>query len=97
MGKEDVDGMLDRLTPRQWQRWQWFYELEPFGPRQEELRAAALAIYTLLPHRKEGSPPLHPGDIFPSLKQDPGAAEMDDDEIRRALMGWVRASGGRVE
>lgn len=47
-GEVDVDQLVSRLPHKQFQRWQMYYELEPFGPRRDNYHAAvvARAIYT---------------------------------------------------
>lgn len=72
--------------------WQAFYELEPWGPVQEDLRAGIIASLFYNANRGKNKKPLHPEDFFPSLKHKRKAQSPDD--IRQALIGWVAALGG---
>lgn len=65
-GEPDVDALLARMTAAQFREWCAFYELEPWGPVQEDLRAGLLCSLTQnlwSEGRKVG-----PDHFFPSLR-----------------------------
>lgn len=84
------------MTPGEWENWQEFAALEPFGPRQEELRAAAQCIFAAAAYRKADAGPMRPGDVFPSLKDDEDDDGQDDETIRRNMRAWVAVSNAAM-
>jgi hypothetical protein len=44
-GEPDVDGMLRRLSARQFRRWMLYEQVEPFGQLREDYRAAMVASH----------------------------------------------------
>lgn len=94
-----MDGLREAVPASVWRRWRRYEALEPFGPRQEEVRAAVLAVMTAAPHRKANAAPLKLSTFFPSLaEEDGGRAEVEEaDLIQARWKVWVLAQGGTVE
>jgi hypothetical protein len=59
--------MLRLMSRGQWVRWKAYFELEPFGPVQEDLRAGYVAMLTHNANCKPGKEK-RPSDFFPSLR-----------------------------
>ncbi len=68
--------------------WQAFYELEPFGPAREDLRAGTIAAML-------SSNGATPGTFFPNLKAegDPGGTSMLDMSPEEQAAMLVRTLG----
>ena len=64
----DVDGMLAAMPATLLAEWMAFADVEPFGPRQEEARAAVLAATGANVWRSGDA--IRPHDLFPSLRPD---------------------------
>jgi hypothetical protein len=62
--------MLAAIGQRQFAEWMEYYSLEPFGARQEDLRAGILGSIAINgnPHRGKGARSVKPEQLFPSLK-----------------------------
>jgi hypothetical protein len=62
--------MLAEMSQRQFLEWMEYYALEPFGARQEDLRAGILGSILINgnPHRRSSARTVKPQDLFPSLK-----------------------------
>lgn len=50
------DRLRDEMGFRQFRRWQWFYEVFPFGEERADLRMARHCVATLAPHSKKRRP-----------------------------------------
>ena len=62
-GGRSLGELARHLTADEWATWLAFYELEPFGPRQEEVRAAVAAAAAANAWGAKAKP----ADFFPSL------------------------------
>jgi hypothetical protein len=79
--------------------WHEYALVEPFGPLQEEVRAAIPAALMANQWRKKGDPSISPDDLFPSLKppKKSGAEwfESDEGQVQLAKF-YTLASGGTI-
>jgi hypothetical protein len=85
--------MLDSISEAQFQRWQAFFLLNPWGPAQEELRFGVLC--SIAHNGLFAGKRLQPADLFPAL---PRAEEADDDPAAQEAL-WrahTLATGGAV-
>lgn len=57
--------MLERLTSRQVAEWHEYYNIEPWGWRQDWLRAGLVTATIANVHRKKGKPAIKPEDCIP--------------------------------
>lgn len=53
-GEPDVEGLLRRITAKQFQRWQHYYEIEPFGAKRDNYHAAQVVKALLEVHGAKG-------------------------------------------
>lgn len=60
-------------------RWLAFYELEPFGPIQEDLRSGMECSLIYNSNRSKDAPAQGPGDFFHSLKPPEEISEEKDE------------------
>lgn len=81
------------MTSAQLSEWLAYYLIEPFGPQQDELRAAQIAVASLTPRIRAGHR-LGPGDIFPSLCEI--QEKTPEEEVVRWL-NWVASCGGLIK
>lgn len=58
-----------------------FFKINPFGPMQDDLRAAYQPTLYYNAHRKKGSAIKVPGDLFPSLAPAPKTPEEQAEAI----------------
>jgi hypothetical protein len=65
-----------------------FFGVSPFGPRQEEQRAAVLA--ERVHNGLMGGRRLAPEDLFPSLKARPSGRDQTPEEIHAAMGAWAQ-------
>lgn len=88
--------MLSELTAAQIAEWEAFYELEPFGPLRDDLRAGltAAAIANRIPRFSQGGKALRPEDLFPTLRS--GTRQQSREQLQRAMAGIAVAFGGQV-
>jgi len=98
LGEPDVDGMLESMSGNQFARWHEFFSIEPFGPRQDETRAAVLA--SLVYNGLYKGDRLRHSDFFPSLREDGEDSHDADDQdpvvLSAMMQAWVLAKGGKV-
>ena len=91
------DAMLAAMPASVWRKWQILHKIEPFGPRQEDWRAAVVGILAGSPWAKHQ---LHPEDYFVSLEetdQETAVDPSDDPRVQAALArAWVLARGGEI-
>lgn len=73
--------MLATIPAAEWDVWVAFYGVEPFGPRQEELRAGTIAAVA----GNAWGGRLSPADLFPSL------AGADRGDGTRGWRAWATA------
>jgi hypothetical protein len=66
-------------------RWMAYFELEPFGPIQEDLRAGMECSLLYNSNRGKDSPAKAPEDFFPSLAPPEEVSERQD----RAKQVWM--------
>lgn len=77
--------MLGSITARQWQEWQEFADLEPFGGVQDDLRACVTAIFARLAF---SSSDLSPLEFFPELKR-LSSREQTPEEMAEIARQWA--------
>lgn len=67
-----VRQLLDSLDSAELTEWMAYFNIEPFGPVQEDYRAGVLSAiaFNSVP-RERGQTPAKPEDFFPSLKPPP--------------------------
>jgi hypothetical protein len=90
-----VPELLGRMDSRELSDWQAYFQLEPFGPPQEDLRAGYLASLFYNVNRKSSAPARSAADFFPSLKGSLKTPTVQ--ELRAAAMGWALAAGAVVK
>ncbi len=94
-----VEETYDRIPPHEFQLWQAFFRLEPFGPAREDLRAGQIAAAAYNTIRKGA--PAKASDFFPEL--DPNASvtgrkktvEQMYQEARMAVAATHAVAAGR--
>jgi hypothetical protein len=89
--------MLASMSQRQFAEWVEFFALEPFGPRQEDLRAGVLGSILINgnPHRGKNPKRVKPEDFFPSLKGPLRVQPMD--EMIEAAKRFALCYQGQVD
>jgi len=69
-----------------YQRWYRFWQIEPFGPVQEDLRAAlSLSLYHAV-HRPKSGKAMDPTDWFKSLQSGEQKKPLTPEEFREQLL-----------
>lgn len=88
--------MLRRITAAQFREWLAYFELEPFGPAREDLRAGAIAaaVYNSSLGRKKGSRAIKPSDVFENLRV--AQPKQTADQMAQRAKAISRAMGGKV-
>jgi hypothetical protein len=90
--------MLARMPRGLWQEWQAYFEIEPWGGPQDDLRAGYMAAMYHNAHRKDGAEAKSPGDFFPSLRQERRPERPLSVEVQCAMWrAYVRGRGGKVK
>jgi hypothetical protein len=85
-----VDGLLQRMTARQFRRWQLFWKRAPFGPVHRDLQAGQVCAAVINSQRVEGQA-AQAEDFFPSLRPRPRkTADPLGDQCRVKLKAWGR-------
>ena len=86
------------MDGQQWAWWCEFFELEPWGGRQDDFRAAWPAVFQYNAWRGKNVKALEPDDLFQSLKVVPGAQKRQMPlEQYWAWLSWAAASGAKIE
>lgn len=85
--------MLARMGARQFRDWQRYYELDPWGEDQKDLRAGVITAMTHNRHRSKKERARKPSDYFPRLQhktREPRGRRPSSAEFR----AWVQAIAG---
>lgn len=83
------------MTAREFQRWQIYAELEPFGPPRDDHRAGVVAAAAVSPWAKKGDA-VTPSTFFPELAG-PGRVPTVEEQIAAARAWAAFARGSRPE
>lgn len=73
--------------------WECYWKREPFGPIQEDLRAAWVAMLLFNANRGKDQKAKALADFFPSLKE-PAAGPPSDEELQHQVEAAMAAWGG---
>ena len=79
-----VGDLLDRMPADEFAEWQAFDQLEPLGGVADDYRAGIMAASLLNVHRKSGTPPIKPLELFP-WHNVPGDPVDDSLKIKAAM------------
>ena len=95
LGRVNVDEMLSELSNSQFAEWMAYWEIAPFGPLRDDLRAGTIAAapYNTAFGRKNGSKLLSAKDFFDSLKSPKRI--MSQGEMSINLRAHVHVLGGK--
>lgn len=85
LGIPDVDGMLARMSARQFAEWEAYYAQEPWGELRADLRAGIVASTLANVHRRARTPAFSPQDFMPYAPRAPIA----EDEIERRIATFM--------
>lgn len=93
-----VQDLYERLTVEEWQEWEAFFSLEPFGPPAAFWQAALIAAKVHNLGLAKGQPPVTAEQLMPpSLTgRDERKGRMSQAQISRTLRGLARGRGGRA-
>lgn len=81
-----VGELRDRISSRELTHWIAYYQLSPFGPRQDDYRSGAVAATLANQWLKKGASARQPWHFFPSLKPVRPRSDLDNPEILRAKL-----------
>jgi hypothetical protein len=88
--------MMARMSSAELSRWIAFFDIAPFGPRQEFMRAGAIAAAVCNSQRASTDAKVwEPADFFPHLKNtepDPEAEREEKDRIARKVQAAMAAA-----
>lgn len=72
-GEWDVDGMLSRMSNRQFLRWMAFYKLAPWGDERADYRAGTVAatIANCTPRKRGSNKKFKPQDFMAFKRKSP--------------------------
>ena len=93
LGYASPGRMLADMTGEEWDQWQRYAELEPFGPLQEAGQAGVIAAAVCAPWTKK---PPKPSDFFPQLAGKDKGWVTGEDMVKVAQM-MTLAMGGEVK
>lgn len=81
------------MTSEEWDQWQTYAELEPFGPLQGAAEAGVIAAAAVAPYTKR---PPKPADFFPQLAERGRRGWIEGEAMMSVLQGLTVAMGGEV-
>lgn len=90
LGEWDVDGLLDRMSARQFAEWAAFYVQDPWGERRADLRSALSASALANLWRSAKSRPVVPLDFMPYEPKPPIAEDEIERKIETFMMRYSR-------
>jgi len=79
---EEEGGLLDQISYRQLERWNEFYNFDPWGPMRTDIMLAQLCALLVNVHRGKGQRAARPKDFLPDFGKAPG---------RKQSMGEMKA------
>ena len=89
---------MRRMTAREWQEWQVYATLWPFGERAADLRAGTIAatLINVQPHDPaKARPPVYDAtDVFPWLAGEP--VEETPEETYARMVAGLTAGGHQI-
>lgn len=94
-----VREMLSRMSSSEFSEWMAYYNIEPFGPIREDLRAGMIAAPLLNIWVPRGGTRAKPSDWI--MRFDKAAEEQDWETMKAMLQGFTaamkaRAKGGKM-
>lgn len=100
MREPDYDGLLRRISGRQWRTWRRFLTEFHTGPDADDLRAGLVASATMNAAWGRKGKAVMPGDLFPWLKPAkaaPAPSPWDAPDMQLMLArGICLANGGAI-
>lgn len=98
MREPDYDGVLARVSGKQWRTWRRFLTEFHTGPDAEDMRAGLVASAVMNAAWGRKGKAVQPGDLFPHLKPPaPPASHWDTLEMQLALArAACQAHGGTI-
>lgn len=89
-----VKELMGRIDSDEFTYWIAFYNIEPFGPMQEDLRAGYATSILYNVNRAEKSQAKSPGDFFHSLKQEKSFWDTPEGQDKLGRI-WAAIFSGR--
>jgi uncharacterized protein DUF4035 len=85
LGGRTVAEWQQAMSADEFANWMAEYQISPFGPYREDLRAGIITSQLLTPHLKKGATPLKPEDFIPRFGASTPTPRMTSKEIRERL------------
>lgn len=68
LGCPSVERMLSEMSASEFNTWQAYWQVRPFGERINQLMLAQIAAILINANRQKGSAPVSPADLVPKTK-----------------------------
>lgn len=81
LGFSHPDHLLRSLTAKQFQEWQAFYTLDPFGDQRGDLRSGIVSAVIANAFRSKNTNPIEPSQFMPYLERH----DQSPEEMQRTL------------
>lgn len=89
-GEHDVDGLMARMTCDQFDEWQAFYQLEPWGGHRDDWRIGILVAWIVKAFTGKD---VKPEDVFATLREE---RELTPEQLARQIEIRAMAMGAVV-
>jgi len=93
LGVVHPDRLGDMMTSAEFSEWIAYYNLEPFGPQMDDLRAGTVAATVANVARSKASKALEAKDFFVSLQEGQHEQRMT---VEETIQAFARATGSTV-
>jgi hypothetical protein len=82
------------VDAREFAEWMAYYNIEPFGPEREDLRAGIVACTIANVNRGKGTRSMKPSDFVPKFG---GKSRQSESEMEMRLLVWARMHNAKIK